>query len=116
MPKFPSASGPIPAFASFPMIVARSTSPLLTRKCMPRLEENARSTICFAMRGCRKQQLSVDEDAWVSLVTKELGEKGKTEFDSMLTGATQLPDSDAFGPCFTRTTRMLRRYQLGFPE
>jgi len=72
--------------------------------------------LLLAMRGCRKQQLSVDEDAWVSLVTKELGEKGKTEFDSMLTGATQLPDSDAFGPCFTRTTRMLRRYQLGFPE
>ena len=70
--------------------------------------------LLLAMLERRRQQLSVDQDAWVSLVTKELGEKGKTEFESMLSGAIQLPGSGAFGPCFTRTTKVLRRYQLGF--
>src|SRR3546814_3525411 len=32
----------------------------------------------------------------------------------MLGGAVMLPDSGAFGPCFERATRPLRRYQLGF--
>jgi membrane-associated protease RseP (regulator of RpoE activity) len=32
----------------------------------------------------------------------------------MLQGATPLPPSDAFGPCFRRVTKPLRRYQLGF--
>jgi predicted metalloprotease with PDZ domain len=70
--------------------------------------------LLLAMLVRRRQQLSVDQDAWAGLVTKELGENGKTEFESMLNGAVQLPDSGAFGPCFTRTTKMLRRYQLGF--
>ncbi|MGB9071482.1 MAG: hypothetical protein WCC22_02345 [Terriglobales bacterium] len=62
----------------------------------------------------RRQKLPVDEDAWVKQVTKDLGEKGKTEFEAMLSGAIQLPAADGFGPCFTRTTKMLRRYELGF--
>ena len=36
------------------------------------------------------------------------------DFERMLAGAIQLPESSAFGPCFTRTTKTLRRYQLGF--
>jgi len=61
-----------------------------------------------------RQKLPVDEDAWVKQVTKDLGEKGKTEFEAMLSGAIQLPTAGGFGPCFTRTTKMLRRYELGF--
>ena len=35
----------------------------------------------------------------------------------MLAGQTPLPDSDAFGSCFRRTTKPMRRYELGFdPE
>jgi hypothetical protein len=70
--------------------------------------------LLLAMLDRRRQNLPVDESAWVEMVTKELGEKGKTEFEAMLAGAIQLPEPGGFGPCFTRTTKMLRRYQLGF--
>jgi predicted metalloprotease with PDZ domain len=32
----------------------------------------------------------------------------------MLSGTTMIPKPDGFGPCFTRTTKPLLRYQLGF--
>ncbi len=70
--------------------------------------------LLLAMLNRRQQKLPVDEASWVDLVTKELGERGKAEFEAMLAGATQLPEPGGFGPCFTRTTKMLRRYQLGF--
>ncbi len=70
--------------------------------------------LLLAMLDRRKQNLPVDESAWIDLVTKELRARGKTEFEAMLAGATQLPEPGGFGPCFTRTTKMLRRYQLGF--
>ncbi len=70
--------------------------------------------LLLAMLNRRQQKLPVDEASWVDLVTRELGERGKTEFEAMLAGATQLPEPGGFGPCFTRTRKMLRRYQLGF--
>ncbi|WP_210163338.1 hypothetical protein [Niveispirillum irakense] len=51
---------------------------------------------------------------WESLITKELGTQGLTEFQAMMKGALVLPASDAFGPQFQRTTKRLRRYELGF--
>ena len=59
---------------------------------------NARSTICCSPcwnAGARNQPL--DEVAWISLVTKELGEKGKSEFEEMLSGATMLPQLTHLG-------------------
>lgn len=76
--------------------------------------KRALDDLLLAMLDRRQQKPPLDESAWVDLVTKELGEKGKTEFEAMLAGATQLPEPGGFGPCFTRTTKMLRRYQLGF--
>ena len=70
--------------------------------------------LLFAMLERRRQEPPLDESDWVDVVTKELGEKGRTEFQAMLSGATMLPEPGGFGPCFTRTTKMLRRYQLGF--
>ena len=70
--------------------------------------------LLLAMLARRQQKPPLDESAWVDLVIRELGQKGKTEFQAMLAGATQLPEPGGFGPCFTRTTKMLRRYQLGF--
>ena len=32
----------------------------------------------------------------------------------MLAGGLMLPESDAFGPCFERTTGKFRRFELGF--
>ncbi|MFV3075639.1 hypothetical protein [Niveispirillum fermenti] len=51
---------------------------------------------------------------WEALVRRELGEKGVAAFTAMLGGALVLPASDAFGAEFRRTTRKLRRYELGF--
>jgi predicted metalloprotease with PDZ domain len=70
--------------------------------------------LLFAMLERRKEGLPLVQATWVDLVTKELGEKGRTEFEGMIGGRIQLPESGGFGPCFTRTTKMLRRYQLGF--
>jgi hypothetical protein len=70
--------------------------------------------LLLAMLARRQEKLPVDENAWIDLVTGELGAKGKTEFQAMLSGAIMLPEPAGFGPCFTRTTKMLRRYQLGF--
>jgi hypothetical protein len=51
---------------------------------------------------------------WVKLITTELGPSARTEFDAMLAGAVIVPPSDAFGPCFRRITRPMRRYEIGF--
>ncbi len=55
-----------------------------------------------------------DGAAWVAMVEKEVGPLGKATYDAMLAGAVMLPDSDAFGPCFERTTARFRRFELGF--
>lgn len=51
---------------------------------------------------------------WEDVLRWELGENAVADFRAMLAGRMPLPASDAFGPCFRRTSRMLRRYQLGF--
>lgn len=56
----------------------------------------------------------MDKAAWARVLTEELGSSGIADFEAMLAGAVMLPESDAFGPCFARTQRPLRRYQLGF--
>jgi predicted metalloprotease with PDZ domain len=70
--------------------------------------------LLLAMLAQRQKGLPLDESTWVDLITKELGDKARAEFEEMLAGRIQLPEPRAFGPCFTRTTKMLRRYQLGF--
>jgi predicted metalloprotease with PDZ domain len=70
--------------------------------------------LLMSMLARRHAGTPMDQAAWVDTVTQALGPRGKTEFDAMLAGAEQLPPSDAFGPCFRRTTRPLRRYELGF--
>lgn len=62
----------------------------------------------------RQRGQAVDEAAWIALLRAELGETGVAQFEAMKAGATQLPGPGAFGPCFTRTTKPLRRYLLGF--
>lgn len=55
-----------------------------------------------------------DDAAWVGLVTEALGEDGRKLHEAMLTGALMLPEPDDFGPCFTRVTAKVRRFELGF--
>lgn len=55
-----------------------------------------------------------DEAAWLSLLDKELGPSGRQLHSDMLAGKLMLPQSNDFGPCFTRTTGKFRRFDLGF--
>lgn len=54
------------------------------------------------------------EAAWLDLLGKELGADGPATHAAMLSGALMLPEADGFGPCFTRTTGKVRRFELGF--
>jgi len=51
---------------------------------------------------------------WEALLEKELGGDAVAGFRAFLGGAMPLPESDAFGPCFRRTSAPLRRYEVGF--
>lgn len=51
---------------------------------------------------------------WRDLLRSELGENGLTEFEGMLAGKALSVPSNAFGPCFERVTKQLRRFDLGF--
>ena len=62
----------------------------------------------------RRQGLTVDESAWISLAREALGGRGVAQFRAMMDGKLIVPASSAFGPCFERTTAPLRRYELGF--
>jgi hypothetical protein len=62
----------------------------------------------------RHDGLPVSPDAWVQIITRELGQPGKAQFEDMLAGAVVIPPSDSFGACYERTTAPLRRYDLGF--
>src|SRR6185437_8425644 len=62
----------------------------------------------------RRNGLPVDQQAWVSLVSKAVGPDGVARFEAMMGGKLVLPPSEAFGRCFIRTTVPLRRYELGF--
>lgn len=70
--------------------------------------------LLLSMLARRRAGKPMDQAAWVETVTQTLGPRGKAEFEAMLNGALQLPPSDEFGPCFRRTTKLLRRYELGF--
>lgn len=70
-----------------------------------------------AMLATRLRGETMDQALWLKLLRAELGEKGIHDFEAMLAGGVVLPPSGAFGPCFQRTTKPLRRFDLGFdPE
>ena len=70
--------------------------------------------LLLQMNARHRQGQPLDEAAWVSLVRRALGSRGVAQFRAMMSGKLVVPPSDAFGPCFERTTAPLRRYQLGF--
>jgi hypothetical protein len=70
--------------------------------------------LIFDVLDRRRRGEAVSRQTWVDLLVREAGPRAKTEFEQMLAGALVLPESGAFGPCFRRTTRPLRRYELGF--
>ena len=62
----------------------------------------------------RHDGLPVNQDSWLQIVTRELGQTGKAQLEAMLAGDLVIPPSDSFGACYERTTAPLRRYDLGF--
>lgn len=81
-----------------------------------RASDNRRS-LDDLVREMRRLQNRGDPPAqvdWEAIIRRELGEDGIRALHAMLGGAAPLPASDAFGPCFRRTTKMLQRYELGF--
>lgn len=51
---------------------------------------------------------------WETQLAQELGAGAVEDFHAFLAGTPPLPASDAFGPCFRRTSKPLREYVLGF--
>jgi predicted metalloprotease with PDZ domain len=51
---------------------------------------------------------------WIDLLRKEVGEFAVRDLHRMLDGFAPLPRTNAFGPCFERTSKPMRRYELGF--
>jgi predicted metalloprotease with PDZ domain len=62
----------------------------------------------------RQDGLPMNQDAWIQITMRELGQTGKAQLEAMLAGALVIPPSDSFGVCYERTTAPLRRYDLGF--
>ena len=56
----------------------------------------------------------VNEAVWLDLLRKEIGEQGPAIHRSMMSGGLMLPASEDFGPCFHRTIRKIRQFDLGF--
>jgi len=71
-------------------------------------------TLLLAMLAREHRAMPVDLTAWRALLQQHLGDAGVAQLDAMLNGAVMLPEPQGFGPCFTRTTKPLRRYLLGF--
>ncbi len=67
--------------------------------------------LMFAMLALRGPTTNAD---WEALLRRELGERAVTDFRAFLDGAMPLPASDAFGPCFRRVAKPLRRFEPGF--
>ena len=70
--------------------------------------------LVLALLARRNAGKPFDEAAWLDVLGAELGSDGIADFNDMLAGKLVLPPSDSFGPCFQRTTKPLRRYELGF--
>lgn len=86
---------------------------------MRRASDGAKSLdyLMLAMLALQNQGRKVSVADWRDLLRRELGEEAAREVDRALAGEIPLPESDAFGPCFRRTTKDLKRYDLGFaPE
>jgi poly-gamma-glutamate capsule biosynthesis protein CapA/YwtB (metallophosphatase superfamily)/predicted metalloprotease with PDZ domain len=56
----------------------------------------------------------LSDTVWVDLLAQELGEDGVAVHKAMLAGGLMLPESDGFGPCFRRTVKKIRQFDLGF--
>lgn len=61
-----------------------------------------------------RESKSLSEAVWLDVLRAEIGEEGPAVHRSMMSGGLMLPESDDFGACFRRTTKKIRRFDLGF--
>ncbi len=70
--------------------------------------------LMLAMLATEKSGKVTTNADWEVLLTQHLGAKAVDDFRAFLNGRMPVPASDAFGPCFRRIQKPLRRYELGF--
>lgn len=70
--------------------------------------------LMFAMLALEKRGTPTANADWEGVLRDALGEPAVTAFRAFLDGAMPLPASDAFGPCFRRVAKPLRRFEPGF--
>lgn len=51
---------------------------------------------------------------WEAVLKKNIGDEAVSHFHRFLAGEMPVPSSSAFGSCFARTTKRVRRYEVGF--
>lgn len=71
-------------------------------------------TLVLAMLELERAGKTTTDADWEALLARDLGAPAVLDFRAFLDGAVPLPGSGAFGPCFRRVTRPLKRYELGF--
>ncbi|HEX7855111.1 MAG TPA: peptidase M61 [Sphingobium sp.] len=70
--------------------------------------------LMLALVAKQEQGSVLSNSDWEKLLQQDLGDGAVDDFHAFLAGKMPVPASDAFGPCFERTSRPLRRYELGF--
>ncbi|WP_326523635.1 M61 family metallopeptidase [Sphingomonas sp.] len=70
--------------------------------------------LVLAMVDRAKKGEPITEAIWFDMLRAEIGEAGPTLHRAMLAGDLILPESGDYGPCFRRTTRPVRRFDVGF--
>ena len=73
-------------------------------------------TLVLEILARQKRGEKVGVKEWVALVTRELGDGARTEFEDMAAGKTLVPPPDSFGPCLRPVAVTERPFELGFDE
>lgn len=79
-----------------------------------RKASNGRTTLDTLVKEMLAREGAIRNADWEALLAAHLGPRAIEAFRAFLAGAVPLPASDAFGPCFRRISKPLRRYELGF--
>src|SRR3546814_17198743 len=70
--------------------------------------------LVFEMIERANEVLHITDAVWLDMLRREVGEEAIAMHRAMLSGGLIVPESNEFGPCFRRTTKMIRRFDVGF--
>lgn len=71
-------------------------------------------TVMHEFIAARNAGQPVTVDAWLKLLTRDLGPQVVADNTAMLAGKQLMLPSNAFGPCFTRVSEKMPAFELGF--